>query len=370
MRKHSKQFPGATPYFDRHGVRRWRFRRKGFSAELGADYGSPDFIARYEAAQKHQRLEGGAGRDRTRPGSINAMVVAFYASPGFRNLAARTRRSYSGIIERFRRVHGDKRVSQMQRRHVLEVMADKADTPAAANELLRMLRMLMEHAIALEMRTDNPTTGVKRFKIAPDGFHTWTEDEIARYYEVHPLGTLAHLAMTLMLRTGASAVDAVALGWGNIKDGRISYRRTKTRRHSDLVVDLQIHPDLMAALELLPRDSFTFLQTRLSKSRSASGLSTLMRGWCDSAGLPECTTHGLRKACARRLAEAGATPNMIAAVTGHTTLAEVSRYTRAASRSGLAGAAFAMEANQEQVVTNHPKRFVNNNGKQLSRKRK
>ena len=343
MSKHRKQFPGATPYRDRHGSRRWRYRAKGFSAELGRDYGSPDFIARYEAAQKHQRLEGQIGKDRTRPGSINALVVEYYASPGFRNLSVSTRRTYSGIIDRFRQIHGDKRITHMQRRHVLEIMTDKADTPAAANELLRMLRLLVDHAVALEMRPDNPTAGVKRYKLAVGGFHTWTEDEIDRFYEVHSLGSTAHLAMTLMLRTGASSIDAVALGWGNIKDGRISYRRTKTRRHSDLVVDLPIHFDLMAALEILPRDNFTFLQTRLGKSRSASGLSTCMRDWCDSVGLPECTSHGLRKACARRLAEAGATAHQIAAVTGHATLQEVERYTRDAARSGLADAASPQE---------------------------
>jgi integrase len=288
-------------------------------------------------------------------------VVAYYASPQFRNLAARTRRNYSGTIDRFRLAHGDKRVSQMQRKHVEAIMAAKSDTPAAANELLRILRRLMDHAVVLEMRPDNPTAGVKRFTVAPGGLHSWSEDEISRFYEVHKLGSTAHLAATLMLCTGAARVDAVALGWANLKGGRIIYRRTKTRRHSDLVVDLPIHPDLLAALEILPRDAFTFLETQLGTSRSASGLGRRMRRWCDAAGLPECTSHGLRKACARRLAEAGATAHQIAAVTGHATLKEVERYTRDAARSGLADAAFAKEetwSKREHVVTNHPKRFV------------
>ena len=37
-------------------------------------------------------------------------------------------------------------------------------------------------------------------------------------------------------------------------------------------------------------------------------------------------THGLRKAAARRLAEAGCTEKQIAAITGHTTLKEIARY--------------------------------------------
>ena len=58
------------------------------------------------------------------------------------------------------------------------------------------------------------------------------------------------------------------------------------------------------------------------------------------ARLPErCVTRGLRKAAARRLAEAGCSANEIGAITGHTTLKEISRYTRAAEQRGLATAA-------------------------------
>ena len=361
MSKHRKEFPGTGHYDDRHGKRRWRYRSEGFTAQLGTDYGSDEFVRRYEAALKGQRLEGGVGQDRTRPGTINALVVAFYASPGFRNLSVSTQRTYIGIIDPFRQVHGDKRVAQMQRRHVLEIMADKVDTPVAANSLLKMLRRLMDHAVVLEMRPDNPTSSVDRYTIESGGFHTWTEDEIARFYEVHALGSTAHLAMTLMLYTGAARSDAVTLGWGNVKGGRISYRRIKTRRHSDVVVDIPVHHDLVAALEMLPRDAFTFLQTVYGKSRKPNGLTNSMRKWCDTAGLPECTSHGLRKAIARRLAEAGATPHEIAAITGHATLKEVERYTRDAQRSGMADSGFdklGVWSKREQVVTNHPKRFA------------
>ncbi|MFX6357469.1 tyrosine-type recombinase/integrase, partial [Acinetobacter baumannii] len=49
-----------------------------------------------------------------------------------------------------------------------------------------------------------------------------------------------------------------------------------------------------------------------------------------------CKAHGLRKAAARRLAEAGCSASEIAAITGHKTLAEVERYTRAADQERLA----------------------------------
>jgi hypothetical protein len=85
--KHQRQFPGASPYFDRHKKRRWRFRVKGFTAELGAEYGSDEFIARYEAALTGSRIKGTAGAGRTRPGSLDALVVSFRRSPGWLSLS-------------------------------------------------------------------------------------------------------------------------------------------------------------------------------------------------------------------------------------------------------------------------------------------
>jgi integrase len=49
----------------------------------------------------------------------------------------------------------------------------------------------------------------------------------------------------------------------------------------------------------------------------------------------------LRKAAARRLAEAGCTEREIAAITGHASLREVQRYTRAADQTRLALSAMA-----------------------------
>ena len=60
---------------------------------------------------------------------------------------------------------------------------------------------------------------------------------------------------------------------------------------------------------------------------------------CRAAGLKDLAAHGLRKACCRRLAEAGASANMIAAISGHRTLVEVARYTRAVDQEKMAHAA-------------------------------
>jgi integrase len=362
MSRARREFPGATPYRDRHGARRWRYRKGAFSAELGRDYGSPDFVRRYEAALRGARI----GADRLKPGSMAALVASYYDSAGFRSLGASTRATYRNVLERFRERYGEKSAANLERRHVIALVGEKADTPAAANLFLRLLGLLMQHAIDIGLRDDDPTRDVRRFRMANKGAKTWSEDDIARFLEVHQPGTTAYLALMLMLHTGAARVDAVALGWRNIEGGRLRYRRRKMEGRTDRVVDIPVHPDLAAALADLPRERFTFLETRLGSARSPKALGVTMRAWCDAADLPECSSHGLRKACARRLAEAGATAHEIAAVTGHATISEVQRYTAAADRASLADSAFekmAARPKRERNVVNHPARFAKPGGK-------
>ena len=58
--------------------------------------------------------------------------------------------------------------------------------------------------------------------------------------------------------------------------------------------------------------------------------------WCDEAGLPQCSAHGLRKAAAAKLAELECTPHEIMAITGHESLKEVERYTKSVTQKRLA----------------------------------
>lgn len=364
--KQKRAYPGASAYMDRHGMRRWRYRKGAFSRELGTDYGSENFVRRYEAAIQENRTgrKVGAGRARTVPGSINDLVASYYRTPEWRGLADLTKKTYRGVIEPFRLEHGNKLVERIERRHVMAILGQKADTPAASNNLRKRLGQLFDHAIALEWIKANPARLTKAYKIAGDGFHTWSEVEIGQYFKHHTQGTVPHIAVTLMLYTGAARVDAVALGWANIKETdegpRLQYRRQKTQKSNGVLVSIPIHPDLWAVIGELPKDR-PFLVTAYGKGRSAAGLGNKMREWCNLARLPECSAHGLRKACARRLAEAGATAHEIMSVTGHKTLAEVQRYTEAALREGLADSAIAKllsRPNREQTVVNLSERFA------------
>ncbi|HEY6702457.1 MAG TPA: tyrosine-type recombinase/integrase [Xanthobacteraceae bacterium] len=81
------------------------------------------------------------------------------------------------------------------------------------------------------------------------------------------------------------------------------------------------------------------MTNQLGRPFTAGYFGQWFRERCDMAGLRHCSAHGLRKAAARRLAEAGCTAHEIAAITGHASLKEVQRYTRAADQQKLAASA-------------------------------
>jgi len=292
-------------------------------------------MRQYAAAlerEDERRAQVGALR-RTLPGSFSALCVSYYGSPEFRSLAAITQRVRRNMLERFRAEHGHRPLKDLQRAHIRSIISAKAETPEAANNLLKVLRVLLNYAVEIGMIASNPALRVKSYRSRnSEGYHTWSEDEIAQFEARHPLGSKARLALALALYTGQRPGDVVRMGWQNVRGERIPVRQQKTGAS----LTIPIHPELARALAAAPKTNLTFLMTDHGASFTAAGFGNWFRDRCDEAGLRQCAIHGLRKAACRRLAEAGCSANEIAAVSGHTSLREVARYTAAASQVHLA----------------------------------
>ncbi len=326
-------------YKDRHGRLRHYFRQRGrASVTLPGLPGSAEFMAAYQAALKEApALLPGASR--VAAWSFDALAVAYYSSAGFVTLAPSTQATYRGVIDRFRSMDvggesvGNCAVNELRREHVRKLMDRKAEQPAAANALLKMLRILMAFAVERGWRRDDPTTGVRNVRSKAGGFHTWTEGEIEAFEAAHPSGSRARLALALLLYTAQRRGDVVRLGRQHVRDGKLSLRQEKT----GTALTIPVHPRLQAEIDRLPAGQLTFLQTAYGKPMTPAGFTNWFRDCAVAAGLPSgCSPHGLRKAASRRLAEAGCSASVLASVTGHRTLKEVARYTAAADQEGLA----------------------------------
>jgi len=134
------------------------------------------------------------------------------------------------------------------------------------------------------------------------------------------------------LYTGQRRGDVILLGRQHIRDGIVHVRQQKT----GIELAIPIHATLATIIAEAPADHLTLLTTQTGKPFSAAGFGNWFRDCCNGAGLSHCSAHGLRKAAARRLAEAGCTMHEIAAITGHASLSEVQRYTKAADQKRLA----------------------------------
>jgi integrase len=313
--------------------------------------GSPEFNEAYAAAlagQTAPRLEIGAKR--VRAGTIGAVVLAYFHSADFLNIPSPlTRATYRNIIEAFTKEHGDKPLAALERRHIKAMLASKVATPAAANLWLRLIKKLMRFAVEEGLRGDDPAVGIAHIKTRPTGgFHSWTEDEIAQFNSRHPIGTKARLALGLLLYTAQRRSDVVTMGPQHVQNGKVRVRQQKT----GATLRIPVHPDLQAILNATPRKDLTFLVTQYGKPYTAAGFGSFFRDCCDDAGLPqECAAHGLRKAACRRLAEAGCSANVIASISGHTTLREVERYTKAADQERMAETGMAAIISRTEVAT-------------------
>jgi integrase len=241
-------------------------------------------------------------------------------------------------MEQIRAAHGDKPVSLLDRRGVKAQLAKLSEKPGAANNFLRYLRLLMGFAIEEGLRADDPTARVKRLKVPGDGFRSWSEGEITAFENRHPIGSKARLAFSLLLFTAQRRGDAIRLGRGDILGGRICLKQNKTGAR----LEIPIHPELATVLRDAPVGPATFLITEYGEAFTPAGFGNRFRDRCKEAGLPTgMNAHGLRKAAARRLAEAGCTTREIMSITGHKTLGEIERYTRAVSQESLATGAMA-----------------------------
>jgi integrase len=331
---------------DRHGKRRVRFRKGGFTTYITADIPwSEEFMRQYAAALERTKVQsaGNIGAERTKPGSVNALCVAYYRAPEFRGLKASTQTKRRYQIERFRKEHGDKPIAQLGRAHIASIIGARANTPEGANNLLKVLRGLLGYAVSINMIEVNPALGVKRYKSKGEGYHTWTEEEIAQFQAKHPTGSKAALALALLLYTAQRRGDVVRMGWQHVRGDEITVRQEKT----DTPLTIPMHPDLVRALTSLPRTNMTFLLNELGAAFEAETFGKWFRRQCHAADLPSCSAHGLRKAAATRLADSGCSTNQIMAITGHRSLSQVEPYVRAADRRRLARQALNIQVGNE-----------------------
>jgi integrase len=329
---------------DRHGSVRSYVRIKGKpKVRIRGIPGSEEFMSAYQAAlSKTDGDDKGRKYQRAAIGSFGYACLAYYASAEFKVLDSKTQQWRRSALDKICQQHGHKPIALMQRKHIRMLRDERAATPAAANQRLRALKALFKWAVEAEIAPNDPARDVGTIEHLGEGHHSWSTAEVKQYEQTHPIGSKARLAMALILYTAGRKEDAIRLGAQHIRDGRLRYTQAKNEHRKPNHMDIPVHPELARIIAATaPSGHLTFLVNDNGRPFTTRHFGRVFRKWCDEAGLPHCSAHGLRYATAAHLAELGASPHEIMAITGHRSLAEVERYTRAARQAALADTAMA-----------------------------
>ena len=356
MRQGLRRLTGIKVIVKPNG-KRYTYRRVGQSLHPLPDLpeNHPEFLAAYAAAgTAPERRHSRAGA-----GSIAELIDRYLASRDHARMAPSTRAVWRRTLDRIRAKAGDAMLRDLRSDHLRRDI--RALTPGAAANRLKAWRSILRFAVDEGMLAVDPSAGLRKPRGEVTPHRQWTRPEIERFRAHWAQGSPERCAMEVIFWTGARCVDAARLGWQMVDaDGWLSYTQSKTNGPATAPVRhlpgwaKPMAADHAAFRAALPEGRLQWIVTRQGKPRSVKALSQFLSRAATLAGLPEdCTAHGLRKARASALAEAGATASQIGAWTGHQSLSEIAHYTRAADQKGILGAE--RERNTGNRVEKFPK---------------
>lgn len=346
MTRRKNPYPGVRKNIVKGRIY-WKFEAGDYRCNLPGLYGSPEFIAAYQAALMGAKLPVSTAA----PDTVAWLIEQYLGSLKFLNLSPSRKRSIRGELDWLREIAGKYHFARLEVRHI-EALMGKKTGPVAANTVKKNLSMLFNFAAKkLGYTGPNPARFAEKMKTNADGYHTWTDAEVDRFLARHLAGSKARLVLLLALNTGMSRQDLCRVGWQHVSQGnggpRIAYKRAKT----SVAADLPILPDLAEELARVPKDRLLFItQETRPIGYKPETLGNWFRDRCAEAQVPG-SLHGLRKAGATRLADAGATNWEIASYLAHKDTKQADVYTKKANRSKLADSGFAKLAAMSNLPT-------------------
>lgn len=339
-------------YDTRHGQTLIEVRRRGFKNIRLPEHPekSPEALAAYFAALGGKAPEPIViAAHRSKEGSLNEAVQAFYLAPNFTELAEATQRDQrrelrrfcqeGGDVEQKRAPRGERPLSHYTTPVVYETIMART-SEASRRQLLRALQNFFRFCVTSGKLENNPAEtikGPKRKKT--DGHYTITDEEADQFRARWPIGTQERLAFCFMVHGASRIGDSMNFRPSHIRKGILKWtpHKTKNKTGVEVTIELALCPELVEALEKTPRSptqgvNGTFLYAKRGAPWCESKASEFMRKAFDAAGLPHCSSHGLRKNNAVRMSHAGATQEQIMAQLGQVDIRDSAIYTAKANR--------------------------------------
>jgi integrase len=324
---------------DRYGTVRWYYRQPGCKKIVLPSPDHPSFFEALGAAKAAATPK--VPEPDVEESSLRWLCLAYMDSSAFkRELSKTTQNVRKRILDRLCEKHANKPFKTIDSGWVMARRDEWADDGnEAGNSAVKALRQVFKWAVQAKHLRSNPANEVEYLSPDnPDGFYTWTEQDIAQFKARHPLGTKAYLALMLLMFGGGRRSDVVRLGRQMVKDGCFHYiewkGRGKKRTRKERLVP--IVPPLQEAIDLCPTGAMIYLITTFNEPFTSNGFGNWFKDRCKEAQLHHCSAHGLRKAAAVQAAEAGCSEHELMALFGWTSPKQAGVYTRKVNVSKLA----------------------------------
>lgn len=349
-----QDYPNAGSYLDRHGKRRWRFRRGKKTVQLPGEPGTPEFEAAYTAAiEGREPVRASVVRLRTgaAPQSLRAAWRILRAdTPEWKSLGPAIKEAQTRIAETFLQMpvvegetmaFGDVAVADLKRKHVKAILARRSETPHAAAHLLRVIRKLIGVALDSEWIEVDPTYRLK-YRPAYGGWKAWPDEMLDRFEARWPIGSTPRLVYSLALYFGHRRSDVTQVRPADFEALATNVVQQKTGKP----LWIPMHPNLRDVLDTVDMTREFVVMTQYGRPFSPKALGMRMQDWTKAAGIsPGHTLHGLRKTLGKALAEHGATTRQLMDVLGHDDMKHAELYSAEAEQRLMAAAGMATLAN-------------------------
>jgi integrase len=312
-------------------IKEYAYLGRGLGAtRLEGGRGSPEEVERLIASYQRAKTEHRS----TNPSTLKAIITAYMQSPAFAKLSPRTKASYQRIIRMTEDRFGDLPIAALNDPRVTKDFMDWRDsmaaTPCQADYAWCVLMRIISWARGRLLTTYRPPERIERLYYSDRSDLIWEEYHISLFMTSAP--EPLQWALTLAAETGLRQGDLVLLPWSaynptpdppNAPLGWIRTVPSKsiTRRHPrGRAVRVPVTRRLRALLDPLwaeRKGPIILTSSDGCPWKNSKTLSQRFSAASDKAGIEGLTFHDLRGTAVTRLSEAGATPQQISPITGH-----------------------------------------------------
>lgn len=342
--------PGLLVERHRNGSLRYRVRVEGDKARrlhipVGPDHA--DFLHHYHAARAGQAWA--PPQPRSAEDSLDRLAADYLAfverlvDAG--QMSAATLRQKRSVLTRLcdHRADDGPRYGAFHRdappSAFVAIRDAWAATPGSADNLIRTVRAMYKWAGERDLVSHNPAAGIGAINLNRQGGAVpWTPADLRKFKDRWPAGTTAHLWLTIQAFTACRIGDAIWIGREQeVTHGGQAWLEWQPRKKGSAFVSIPILPQLWQATRAVKVVGPAYLLNDKGRPfASVEALRVRVQRWCEAAGLPGRSSHGIRKAMAQTMAESGASQHQIMAVMAHTQAKTSEVYTRGVQRRILA----------------------------------